>query len=285
VRPDVAIIYDWENGWAMNDAQGPRRGDKGYLEACKRHYRAFWDRGVPVDIIDMDQDFSRYKLLVAPMLYMVRPGVDERIAAFVQAGGTLVTSYLSGIVDENDLVFLGGWPGAKLREVVGVWAEEIDALYPGEANGLVPDPDNILALTGEYTVHDYCDLVHVEDAEVLATYARDFYAGRPGLTVNHYGEGEAYYLATTGDDRFLSDLYGALCADLDVLRSLRAELPGGVSAQLRSDGERAFIFVMNFNAQPTPLNLGSATYTDLLTGDVLTGVIELSTYDVRVLAE
>ena len=93
VRPDVAIIYDWENAWAMNDAQGPRRGDKGYLDACKRHYRAFWDRGIPVDIIDMDQDFSPYKLLIAPMLYMVRPGVDERIADFVEAGGTLVTTY------------------------------------------------------------------------------------------------------------------------------------------------------------------------------------------------
>lgn len=283
VRPDVAIIYDWENAWAMNDAQGPRRGDKGYLDACKRHYRAFWDRGVPVDVIDMDQDFTKYKLLVAPMLYMVRPGVDERIAAFVRAGGTLVTTYWSGIVDQNDLVFLGGWPGGKLREVLGIWAEEIDALYPGEANHIVPDEDNVLCLSGPYAAHDYCDLVHVEDAEVLATYGQDFYAGRPALTMNHYGEGEAYYLATNGDDRFLSDLYAALCADLNVLRSLRADLPRGVSAQLRSDGERTFAFVMNFNAQPASLDLGTASYTDLLTGDVLTGVVELGVYDVKVL--
>jgi len=283
VRPDVAIIYDWENAWAMNDAQGPRRGDKGYLDACKRHYRAFWDRGVPVDVIDMDQDFTKYKLLVAPMLYMVRPGVDERIAAFVRAGGTLVTTYWSGIVDQNDLVFLGGWPGGKLREVLGIWAEEIDALYPGEANHIVPDEDNVLCLSGPYAAHDYCDLVHVEDAEVLATYGQDFYAGRPALTMNHYGEGEAYYLATNGDDRFLSDLYAALCADLNVLRSLRADLPRGVSAQLRSDGERTFAFVMNFNAQPASLDLGTASYTDLLTGEVLTGVVELGVYDVKVL--
>jgi len=283
VRPDVAIIYDWENAWAMNDAQGPRRGDKGYLDACKRHYRAFWDRGVPVDVIDMDQDFTKYKVLVAPMLYMLRPGVDERIAAFVKAGGTLVATYWSGIVDENDLVFLGGWPGGKLREALGIWAEEIDALYPGEANQIVPDEGNVLCLSGPYAAHDYCDLVHVEDAEVLATYGQDFYAGRPALTMNHYGEGEAYYLATNGDDRFLSDLYGALCADLDVLRSLKADLPRGVSAQLRSDGERTFAFVMNFNAQPTSVDLGAGSYTDLLTGEVLTGVVELGVYDVKVL--
>ena len=133
----MAIIYDWENVWALNDAQGPRRGDKGCLDDCKEHYRAFWKQGIPVDIIDMEQDLSGYKLVVAPMLYMVRPGVAERIAAFVEAGGTFVATYWSGIVDENDLCFLGGFPG-PLREVLGIWAEEIDALYEGDTNGVVP---------------------------------------------------------------------------------------------------------------------------------------------------
>ena len=130
----------------MNDAQGPRRGDKGYLDACKKHYRAFWQRGIPVDIIDMDQDLSRYKLVVAPMLYMLRPGVDARIAEFVRNGGCFVTTYWSGIVDENDLVILGGWPGGQLRQVLGLWAEEIDALYPDDRNAIVIRAGNILQL-------------------------------------------------------------------------------------------------------------------------------------------
>lgn len=283
VRPDVAIVYDWENNWALNDAQGPRRGDKGYLDACKRHYRAFWDRGIPVDVIDMDQDFSRYRLLIAPMLYMLRPGVDARLAEFVENGGTLVTTYWSGIVDENDLCFLGGWPGGKLREIVGIWAEEIDALYEGDANAVVPAAGNPLGLTGEYAARDYCDLIHPEGAEVLATYKEDFYAGRPALTVNDYGDGQAYYVTSNNDDRFLSDFYGALAEKLQLLRSLDVALPSGVSAQLRSDGERTYVFVMNFNAEPTQLDLGEQTYTDLLTGDELTGVVELATYDVKVL--
>jgi beta-galactosidase len=283
VRPDVAIIYDWENSWAMNDAQGPRRGDKGYLDACKRHYRAFWNRGIPVDIIDMDQDFSRYKLLVAPMLYMVRPGVDERIAEFVSQGGTLVLTYWSGIVDENDLVFLGGWPGGKLCEVSGIWAEEIDALYAGDSNTIAVTPENGLGLSGTYTARDYCDLIHAEETEVLATYQEDFYAGRPALTVNAYGEGQAYYITSNNDDRFLGDFYGGLADKLSLLKSLDIPLPSGVSAQLRTDGEKAYIFVMNFNATPTPLNVGDMTYTDLLTGEKVTGTLSLATYDVKVL--
>ena len=283
VRPDVAIIYDWENNWAMTDAQGPRRGDKGYLDDCKRHYRAFWKRGIPVDVIDMEQDFGGYKLLIAPMLYMVRPGVAERIEAFVKAGGAFVATYLSGIVDENDLCFLGGWPG-PLRETLGIWAEEIDALYEGDANAVLPASGNGLGLSGEYVAREFCDLIHADTATVLATYGSDFYAGRPALTVNELGKGRAYYIASRNDERFLDDFYGALSGQLSLLRALDADLPSGVSAQLRTDGERRFVFLMNFNPTPATVNIGALSSTDLLTGVPLDKQVELPAYGVIVLA-
>jgi len=282
VRPDVAIIYDWENNWAMTDAQGPRRGDKGYLDDCKRHYRAFWKRGIPVDVIDMEQDFGGYKLLIAPMLYMVRPGVAERIEAFVKAGGAFVATYLSGIVDENDLCFLGGWPG-PLRETLGIWAEEIDALYEGDANAVLPASGNGLGLNGEYVAREFCDLIHADTATVLATYGSDFYAGRPALTVNELGRGRAYYIASRNDERFLDDFYAALGGQLSLLRALDADLPSGVSAQLRTDGSRRFVFLMNFNPGPTTVDLGSASRTDLLTGATVQGPTALPGYGVLVL--
>jgi beta-galactosidase len=283
VRPDVAIIYDWENNWAMTDAQGPRRGDKGYLDDCKRHHRAFWKRGIPVDVIDMEQDFGGYKLLIAPMLYMVRPGVAERIEAFVKAGGTFVATYLSGIVDENDLCFLGGWPG-PLRETLGIWAEEIDALYEGDANAVLPASGNGLGLSGEYVAREFCDLIHADTATVLATYGSDFYAGRPALTVNELGKGRAYYIASRNDERFLDDFYGALGGQLSLLRALDADLPSGVSAQLRTDGERRFVFLMNFNPTPATVDLRAISGTDLLTGVPLQKHVELPAYGVIVLA-
>ena len=125
VRPDVAIIYDWENRWAIDDSQALRRDRKDYQQTCENHYRPFWKRGVPVDVINMDCDFTGYKLLIAPMLYMIRPGVAERIESFVKNGGVFVATYFSGYVDENDLCFLGGFPG-PIRNVTGIWAEEID---------------------------------------------------------------------------------------------------------------------------------------------------------------
>ncbi|MFW5686429.1 MAG: beta-galactosidase, partial [Spirochaetota bacterium] len=117
---EVAVVFDWENRWAINDAQGPRNdGRKGYETTVERHAHAFARLGVNVDLVDSEQSFDGYKLLVAPMLSMIKPGVAERIDAFVRAGGVFVTTYWSGIVNESDLCFLGGFPG-PLAETLGI---------------------------------------------------------------------------------------------------------------------------------------------------------------------
>ena len=281
-RPDVALIYDWENAWVINDAQGPRIEGKDYLPTCLRHYNQFWRRGIPVDVIDMEQDLSSYKLVIAPMLHMVRPGVAERIDAFVRAGGVFVATYWSGIVDENDLCFLGGFPG-PLRSILGIWDEEIDALYDGQTNRVLPLETNALGLSGEYTASTFCALIHAESAEVLAAYGDDFYAGRPALTVNQHGNGQAYYIASRNDDDFLSDFYGRLADVLALQHSLDVPLPVGVSAQVRCDGDKRYVFVMNFTPKMCTFDLGNITKIDLLSGEPLSGIVPLDAYAVKVL--
>jgi beta-galactosidase len=283
VHPDVAIIYDWENRWAIDDLNGLGRDRRSYAETCVRHYAPFWSLGVPVDVIPEWADFNPYKLVVAPMLYMLLPGVAARLRQFVMGGGTLVSTYWSGIVDQTDLCFLGGWPGDGLREVFGIWDEEIDTVTAAERNQVVMAEGNPLGLAGSYEARDYFALIHAEGARVLATYGSDFYAGRPALTVNRFGQGQAYYMASRNDDRFLSDFYGRLAKDLRLLRALPADLPEGVTAQMRSDGENKFIFVMNFNPEPAALDLGGAAYQDLLTGSQVSGKLELAGYGVEVL--
>jgi beta-galactosidase len=277
----VAIIYDWENRWAIEDAQGPRQEHRDYQETGMNHYEAFWTRGIPVDVIDMESDFARYTLLIAPMLYMVRSGVAERLEAFVAAGGTLVTTYWSGVVDEHDLCFLGGFPG-PLRKVTGIWAEEIDALHDHDRNALVCAPANQLGLTGEYTLHTFCELIHTETAATLATYRDDFYAGRPALTVNRFGQGQAYYIAARTDQCFLHDFYGQLSGALSLQRALNTELPEGVTVQVRSDGTREFLFFLNFANAAKIVALGATQLTDLVTGQIWTNAMTLPPYGVKV---
>lgn len=273
VPAEVAILFDWENRWAMDDSQGPRK-PKGYDEACLAHHHAFWKRGLAVDVINMDGDFSPYRLVVAPMLYMLRPGVAEKLVAFVESGGTLVVTYWTGIVDESDRCFTGGFPG-PLRELLGVWAEEIDPLHDGETNRVVPVEGNALGLARDYEAKELCELIHAEGAQVLVTYGEDFYAGRPVLTENRFGAGRAFYVAARLDENFQDDITGALAGQLGLRLPLAGPLPEGVSVQVRSDGSHDYVFVMNFLPGESQVDLGSEPLEDLVDGGNVSGTISL----------
>jgi beta-galactosidase len=251
---DVALVYDWHIRWALDDMKGMLQQKTEYARTVIDHYQAFWQQGVPVDVIDgsllaAPGELDQYRVLVAPMLYMLRPGVAEAVEHalhVVQRGGTFVATYASGYVDENDRTFLGGFPG-PLRDTLGVWAEEIDALYE--------DDRNAIAWNGaEYEAFELCELIHAEGAEVLGAYGADFYAGRPALTVNRRGEGQAYFIAARTGADFLTDFYRKVVEESGVERALDAELPAGVTAQVRSDGERDHVFVLNCN--PTGAAVG-----------------------------
>jgi beta-galactosidase len=282
VRPDAAIIYDWENRWALHDAEGPRNAGLHFDEAVKCFYRPLWQHGVPVDVIDMDQDFSKYKLLIAPMLYMVRPGVGERIESFVENGGTFVATYWSGIVDEHDLCFLGGFPG-PLRKTLGIWAEEIDALHDGQTNRIAMVDGNALGLSANYEYYELYERIHLEGAEALAVYQTGFYTGRPALTVNRFGKGKAYYVASRNKEPFFSDVLGKIIAEGRFRRAIDTELPEGVTAQMRTDGTRDFVFLLNFNPEERSVALDGDDYTDLLQGVAVQGELKLAGHGVRIL--
>lgn len=281
-QPEVAIIYDYENRWAIDDAAGPRNQKKDYAETCAAHYQPFWQNGVSVDIIDEVADFSPYKLLIAPMLYMVRPGVAERIQEFVNNGGTFVTTYLSGLVNESDLCFLNGFPG-PLRELMGVWAEEIDALYDDESVPLRVAQPNPLGLAASYTAGTFCDLIHPEGAEVLATYGGEFYAGQAALTRNVVGRGQSYYIASRNDEQFHADFYGGLIQELGLARALNQTLPQGVTADVRTDGQTSWIFLLSFRREACRIDLGNATYFDVVSEVQVSGEIELPSYGAMIL--
>jgi beta-galactosidase len=281
-QPEVAVIYDYENRWAIDDAAGPRNEKKDYLGTCVDHFLPFWENGVSVDIIDEVADFSPYKLLIAPMLYLVRPGVAERIEQFVADGGTFVATYLSGLVDEHDLCFQNGFPG-PLRKLLGIWAEEIDVLYDDESVSLEPAANNGVGLSSAYSAGTFCDLLHAEGAEVLARYGGEFYAGSPALTVNAFGKGKAYYIASRNEERFHADFYEALIEQLCLQRALGEAMPQGVTADVRTDGDKQWIFLLSFSRTESEIDLGSTTYLDLVSERQVSGTIKLPSYGAMVL--
>ena len=260
-RARAALVFDTWNRWALDDCQGPRR-DLKYMDTAMEHYRALKRQGVDVDVIDETCDLSAYRLVAAPMLYLLRPGFAEKLAAFVRGGGIVVCTALTGRVDEDDLCFLGGFPG-PLREVLGIWAEETDALTDDERNGIAMADGHV------YSCSTLCDRIHAETAKVLGSYTDDFYAGEPCVTENAFGAGAAVYVATRPDAAFLDDLYAGLVDRAGIERPA-GRLPLGVQATTRGDT----LFVMNFSGGEARVILPAGT--DALTGAALGGEAALA---------
>ncbi len=233
----IALVYDWENRWALEDARFGL-ADKGYEKTVRAHYAALYGTGFGVDIVDQTADLSEYQVVSAPMCYMLREGFAEKVQSFVRAGGTFVLTYISGYVNAEDLCFLGGFPG-PLMDVAGLWAEEVDALFPGAKNSFVWQGKT-------YETVDYCELTHPKTAQVLATYAQDFYAGMPALTQNCFGAGCCYYLAVRTGEDFLQDFYRHIAGEAGIAPLLE-NIPQGIGVAKRTgENSREFLFVMNF---------------------------------------
>ena len=284
-RARVALLWDWENWWSLRFSSGPS-ADLDYNKECRAVWSALHALGIPTEVLAPDADLRGYDVILAPVLTLLRPDAAECIEGCVSRGATFAATFFSGMVDENDTVYLEGSPG-PLRKLLGLRVEETDALPKGKTNGL-RFPFGVGGLTPDtvYPAGLLCDRVRLEGADVLATYTEDFYAGEPAVTVNRWGEGRAYYVATRPDDATLRLLLQAVCAEKGIGSPLRDGLPppDGVEVTQRTspDGTR-LLYLLNHNPDAVTVALPYATFTDLLTGETLSGTATLAGRGVRVL--
>lgn len=265
----IAVVYDWENRWALEDARFGLNTGKGYEETVRTHHTAFLRAGYGVDVIDETCDLAPYRVVCGPMTYMLRPGFAQRVRAFVEAGGTYISTYCSGWVNEEDLCFMGGFPG-PLREVCGLWDEETDALDETQRNRFTWNGRS-------YEAKDFCAVVHPEGAQVLAAYEERFYQGAPALTVNAFGKGRCYYIAARTGEDFLRDLYAQVAKEAGLFPLLPA-LPYGVLCTERVGANGRFLFVMNTVPEARTVTLPACT--DVQTGLMRKGDCTLGAYGV-----
>lgn len=245
-KAKVAIIHDCESRWAMEDSQGPRNKGLHYMDTLKKMYVGLRKLGLDVDFLDMEEEFDGYDIVMAPMLYMFRCDIEEKIRAFVNAGGTFVMTYWSGIVDETDLCHLGGTPHG-LMDVFGLRSQELDALYEGDSNA---GRSNGAFFENQetYSCKNFCDLIKTDGAETLLTYEEDFYQGNPAFVRNRYGKGMAYYICADFEQKF----YDTLCKKLSEERKLECVdfiIPDGVEITMRENRDHTYLFVQNFGEE------------------------------------
>ncbi len=273
-RPaEVAVFYDWESNWAINDAQGFGVRTKLYPETVQKHYKAFWERDIPVDVITKEHDFSSYKLLIVPMLYLVSEKTISRFKEFVANGGTIVMTYISGLVNEHDLTYLGGWH-KDLQEIFGIKPVETDTLYPSDQN-------SVTFRGTTYQLNDYATIIEVATATVEGIYEDDFYAQTPAVTSHQYQAGKAYYIGGRLEHAFQQAFYQDLIDELSLKPVFHVKHGEGVSVQVRQSPESDYIFIMNFTEEKQPI-VFETIVRDLITGEAMEGELTLEKYEVRI---
>ncbi|MGN0778440.1 MAG: beta-galactosidase trimerization domain-containing protein, partial [Aristaeellaceae bacterium] len=190
----------------------------------------------------------------------------------VRGGGTLVLTYLTGYVDKDTLNYLNGFPGDGLKDIVGLYSEEIDTLYPSERNGAV-FADGFTA-----EIRDFCEILKVQDAEVLATYTGDFYQGTPVVTRRREGLGQVIYVGARLSREGMTHIYQQCVAGLAA-----HPMPAHTEHHRRESDSHTYDFYLNHSEEPVTVPLRTDG-TELLTGLAARQTMALPPYGVAVVA-
>lgn len=257
---NAAIIFDWPTWWAIEGSAGPTTRLK-YLDEILNYYRAFFENHIPVDIIGVDDDFSKYKFIAAPLFYMVKKGAAEKLEEYAAFGGQLLFTYFSGYTDENDYITCGGYPG-ELRALTGIWVEETDALSEQEKNAFCYKGR-------EYPAELLCDIIHSEGAEILAKYQKDFYQNTPVITKNPYKKGNIYYVGTRSSKEFYRELLKDIGTECGLQTAFgepitKEDTFRGLETTVRENEKNRYVFVLNHGKESAEVIL-PFTALELLT--------------------
>lgn len=235
----AAIVHDWENKWALEGSCGPRNAGMGYWKELSLHYNALAREGIAVDFVDQNSSLEGYRLIVVPMLYLLKEDFAQRLCHFAERGGSVVVTYWTGVVDESDLCRLGDTPYG-LTALLGLRRTEIDGMYDEEVRRCIPAEGSPLPETQASTLCEVSEANDANPAVPLSLYAEDYFAGCPAAAVHPYGKGRAYYLASRFEDAFYRTFYRKAAQDAG-LRSVYPDLPDGLLAVRRGDS----VFVQN----------------------------------------
>ena len=278
IKPAVAMILSYDSRFAFQiQANNPQFS---YPQHFHRFYRALYDRHVAIDIVTPTADLSAYKLVVAPALHVVSDAATDNLKRFVEAGGVLVITQRSGVKDEANAVVNQRLPGL-LAEVCGVEVDEYDSLGADVHNELEFALSE-LASSSPIFVGVWCDVLKPSGAAVVARYTQDYYAGKPAITLNRFGQGQVVYVGTLGDAPLYEALVGWLLDLAGVQPLLTA--PGGVEVTERWQGDQRLLFVLNHTGLEQEVTL-DRRYTNLLNGSIFEGAVTIAPRDVLVLLE
>jgi beta-galactosidase len=285
VAADVAVLWDWQSWWALELDWRPSV-DLDYRDRLAAYYERLWRDGVTVDFAHPEAPLAAYRLVVVPSLYLTSAAAAANLRQFVAAGGTVLVSYFSGIVDGDDAVHPGGHPGA-LRDLLGLTVEEFLPLRAGESVRLgaggppTGDPTGGPLAAGRppLTGDVWAEALVPAGAETVLRYLDGPAAGGPAVTRHAYGAGHAWYVSTRLGAAELAPVLTGAYRDAGLVPP--DGLPDGLELVRRVGPDGAeFLVAINHGDREARL---PATGVELLTGAGCDGTLAVPAGEVRVL--
>jgi beta-galactosidase len=269
----VAVLNSPDSRWALQNQPGVESFQ--YDQQLQDFYDAFRRGGVNVDVAFPQTEFSAYRVIVAPALFVSNEALADKLHVFVKNGGTLILTFRSGVKDEHNVVTDQTLPGLY-ADLAGVAIHEFDPQI---------NEDQEIAGLGEarYPAQCWSDILEPSTAKALGTYGKGYYAGKPALTLNEFGKGHVYYVGTESKSPLFYDRLAALAAKQSAI-PLNTGIPAGVEIATRQRAGKMITFIMNYTGttQAVPLD---RSYTNALTGQPEPLTVQVPPYDVKVLTE
>ena len=263
VTAQVAIVFDWSAWWGAELDSHPSI-DVDVIAAVRRWHRMLWARGITADFVPPNADLDTYPVVLLPSLYLCDDAAAGQLSLIPERGGHLVVNYFSGIVDENDHIRLGGYPGA-FRAALGIRSQEFSPLPATDTVGVQLTDELGGGLVRATRWSELLDEPTADGVSVLARFTDGTYPGGPAVTrATARSGGAAWYLATEPDD----DTLAAVLRRVTDLAGVRPMLPldpwpAGLDVVIRGHGSQQFLFAINSGTGAVPIAWAG---TDLLTG-------------------
>lgn len=226
----VAIMFDYESWWALTQPNLPS-ADILYPTLAHEWYAALWQLGVRVDFVSpraTAEELANYRLVLAPMLYLMSDFTEGQLIDYATNHGSLVVSYFSGISNERDAVKMGGYGGRLVRDVLGVFVEEFAPLVAEDS----------IQLSNSMGASRWSEISEARGAEVLATFTSGP-AKESVAIAKSAANTPSWYVATALDETALRDFFASVIAELGI------DVVGGNGVEVIDRGQRRFVIDHN----------------------------------------
>ena len=254
----------------------------GYEVEMRSLYRALYRANVGVDFVFPETaDFSAYKVLVVPPLYIASDALLERLVDFARGGGHLLLTLKSGFCDEYSAVRHSMAPGA-LREAAGFHYQEFSNLAKPLA--LAGDPFEAGA---ENRVSDWAEMLLLDHAKALAYYDHPFFGKYPAITENRFGKGSVTYEGSVLSDKLQERVVARVLEEAQLMGPDQ-KLPAAVKVKhgVNSAGA-AMHYYFNFSSAAQRVVYSYAAGRELLTNAPLAngGALTLEPWGVAIVGQ